>query len=86
MTIRIRQPKKKLTPRQKQILIYVAKHIDRHGWQPSIRDIGAEFGISSPNGVVCHLKAMAHKGYLSFNEATARALEFDWKSFVNQKV
>ena len=31
---------------------------------PTIREIGAEFGFSSPNGVRCHLKALMDKGEL----------------------
>src|SRR5438132_8921874 len=35
------------------------------GSPPAIRDICEEFGISSPNGVMCHLKALEKKGYIN---------------------
>jgi len=71
-----------LTDRQEEILRYIARHIDINGFQPSIRELGEQFRIRSPNGVVCHLKAMERKGYLSLNSMTARGISFDWKEYV----
>ena len=71
-----------LSDRQEAILRFVARHIDKHGWQPSIRDIGDHFGIASPNGVASHLRAMKRKGYVSPNPTTARAISFEWKKFL----
>lgn len=31
---------------------------------PVVREIAAEFGISSTNGVMCHLQALVKKGFL----------------------
>jgi repressor LexA len=42
---------------------------------PSLREIGDQFGIASPNGVVGHLKALARKGLLTFGGAKARAIQ-----------
>ena len=70
-----------LTDRQESILRHIAKHIDRYGFQPSIREIGEQFKIRSPNGVVCHLRAMERKGYLSLNSMTARAISFNWQDW-----
>ena len=69
-----------LTGRQRDILRFVARHWGTHGYPPSVRDIGAEFGISSPNGVECHLRALVRKGYLvrdtaaEYGESTARSV------------
>ena len=71
-----------LTERQEQLLKYIAQHIDLNGFQPSIRELGERFKIRSPNGVVCHLKAMAKKGHITMNEMTARGISFDWKSYL----
>jgi repressor LexA len=71
-----------LTERQEEILKWIAQHIDLHGFQPSIREVGERFRIRSPNGVVCHLKAMERKGYLSLNSMTARGISFNWKEYV----
>jgi repressor LexA len=57
---------KKIDPTKTQlrVLIYMAKRMAATGVQPTIREIGAEFGFSSPNGVVCHLKALHKKGLI----------------------
>jgi len=53
-----------LTKKQQAIYNYILKHIETKGFPPAIRDICNEFGISSPNGVMCHLKALETKGYI----------------------
>jgi repressor LexA len=53
-----------LTDKQEDIYNYIRKHIETKGFPPAIRDICEEFGISSPNGVMCHLKALEKKGYI----------------------
>jgi len=53
-----------LTKKQKAIYDYIRKHIEMKGFPPAIRDICTEFGISSPNGVMCHLKALEAKKYI----------------------
>jgi repressor LexA len=54
-----------LTPKQQQIFNYIRKHIEGKGYPPAIRDICDAFSISSPNGVMCHLKALEKKGHIS---------------------
>lgn len=52
-----------LTARQNEILWFIRDWMHDHGGHsPSIRRIGAEFGIVSPNGVMCHIKALKAKG------------------------
>lgn len=54
-----------LTEKQQQIFTFIRKHIESKGFPPAIRDIGDAFGIASPNGVMCHLKALQKKGYIN---------------------
>ncbi|QDU20227.1 LexA repressor [Urbifossiella limnaea] len=54
-----------LTDKQQQIYAYIRKTIETKGFPPAIRDICEAFGISSPNGVMCHLKALQKKGYIN---------------------
>jgi repressor LexA len=54
-----------LTKKQQAIYNYILKHIETKGFPPAIRDICSEFDISSPNGVMCHLKALEAKGYIN---------------------
>ena len=53
-----------LTAKQQAIYNFIRKHIETKGFPPAIRDICDEFCISSPNGVMCHLKALQKKGYI----------------------
>jgi repressor LexA len=54
-----------LTSKQQAIYNFIRKHIETKGFPPAIRDICEEFSISSPNGVMCHLKALQKKGYIN---------------------
>lgn len=67
-----RQP---LTPRQHQIYTALVRFIADHGQVPTIREIAALVGISSPNGVVVQLQAIHRKGWVEFiRDGTARNL------------
>lgn len=55
---------KRLTKKQSRILSYIRVFKARTGQHPSIRTIGSEFGIRSPNGVRDHLIALEAKGKL----------------------
>src|SRR5688500_18899908 len=59
------EPRAALTKKQQAIYNFIRKHIEEKGFPPAIRDICTEFGISSPNGVMCHLKALESKGYIN---------------------
>jgi repressor LexA len=63
-----------LTPRQRSIYEYIRGHTLRHGYPPTIREIGEHFGIRSTNGVNDHLKALERKGALRRSESKSRAL------------
>src|SRR5579871_5132661 len=54
-----------LTTKQEKIYNFIRKHIETKGYPPAIRDICDAFRISSPNGVMCHLKALQKKGYIN---------------------
>lgn len=66
--------RKKLTDRQQQVLDFIQEKIACDGYPPTIREIGAELGINSTNGVNDHLRALERKGYLNRTEAKSRAL------------
>jgi repressor LexA len=54
-----------MTEKQAKIYKFIREHIEDKGFPPAIRDICDAFGISSPNGVMCHLKALQKKGYIN---------------------
>jgi SOS-response transcriptional repressor LexA len=53
-----------LTERQAEILAYIREQC-LGGRPPTLREIGAQFGITSPNGVEAHLRALRNKGALA---------------------
>ncbi len=57
-----------LTSKQTKILDFIRKYIEQNGYPPAIRDIGNAFKIKSPNGVMCHLRALQKKGYIQRDE------------------
>lgn len=57
-----------LTSNQQRIFDYICKYIEESGYPPAIRDIGRAFDIASPNGVMCHLRALQKKGYIHRDE------------------
>jgi repressor LexA len=57
-----------ITQRQQEILEFIRMKIETRGFPPSIREIGTAFNIVSPNGVMCHLKALEKKGYIERNK------------------
>ncbi|HOQ89716.1 MAG TPA: transcriptional repressor LexA [Candidatus Hydrogenedentes bacterium] len=63
-----------LTPRQTEILRYIADMIRQRGYPPSITEIGNRFDISSTNGVSDHLKVLERKGYIHRESNRARSI------------
>lgn len=53
-----------LTAKQEDIFEFLLDQFEKDGTSPTIREIGSHFGIRSPNGVMCHLKALSKKGLL----------------------
>jgi len=64
-----------LTSRQKEIYTFIRSKIQGRGYGPTVREIGTEFGIKSPNGVMCHLKALQKKGLIHREANMSRAIQ-----------
>jgi repressor LexA len=64
-----------LTRRQKEILDFVAQHISRKGYAPTIEEIGGHFGLSSLATVHKHLSNLQEKGLIKRAWNRSRALE-----------
>jgi repressor LexA len=62
-----------LTPRQREVLDFIRDRTKSYG--PTIREIMAEFGFTSPNGVVCHLRALERKGRIRRTPGISRGIE-----------
>jgi repressor LexA len=65
----------KLTARQQAVYDFVHELIARRGYGPTVREIATEFDIRSPNGVMCHLRALERKGLIRRDANKARAIE-----------
>ncbi|MEN0109282.1 MAG: transcriptional repressor LexA [Planctomycetota bacterium] len=64
-----------LTPRQREVLDFIRAKIEGRGYGPTVREIGEEFQIASPNGVMCHLKALEKKGLITREPNRSRAIQ-----------
>src|ERR1043165_7226608 len=63
-----------LTERQREIYDFIREKIESRGYGPTVREIGLGFDIRSPNGVMCHLKALEKKGLIKREGFSARAI------------
>lgn len=75
-----------LTRRQREILDFINRKIESKGFPPTIRDIGSAFEIKSPNGVMCHLKALEKKGFIHRIGKAARAIQVSRKLPVSHSI
>lgn len=64
-----------LTERQREVYEFIREKIDNRGFGPTVREIGEGFKIKSPNGVMCHLKALEKKGMIKRLGGRARAIQ-----------
>ena len=64
----------RLTARQSEILGFISENIVHKGRPPTLREIGSHFGIASPNGVNCHLKALKKKGAIEIDPEVCRGI------------
>lgn len=66
---------KELTKRQNEILTYIKKYMVSHGYPPTIREIGAALGVSSPATIHAHLANLESKGFIKKEDTKNRAIE-----------
>ncbi len=64
-----------LTTRQREVYDFIREKIQRRGYGPTVREIGDQFQIASPNGVMCHLKALEKKGIIIREPNMSRAIQ-----------
>ena len=64
-----------LTKRQREILDYLQDFIQRHGYAPSLEEIGRRFGLSSLATVHKHLTNLQEKGFIKRAWNRSRSVE-----------
>src|SRR5882757_3058288 len=74
-----------LTTRQRDVFDFVQDKIVNRGYGPTVREIGDHFNISSPNGVMCHLKALEKKGLITREPNMSRAIMLATETFDSQR-
>ena len=63
-----------LTPKQQQIYHFILSYSNRHGYPPSVREIGEHVGLKSPSTVHFHLKGLEAAGLITKAEGKTRAI------------
>ena len=66
---------KDLTKRQQEIFEFIKKYSARHGYPPTVRDIGKAVGLASSSTVHAHLANLEKVGVLRRDPSKPRALE-----------
>jgi repressor LexA len=64
-----------LSKRQREIFDFVVKYGDKHGYPPTVREIGEAVGLASPSTVHAHLANLERAGLLKRDPTKPRALE-----------
>jgi repressor LexA len=64
-----------LTKRQREILDYLQDFIQKHGYAPSLEEIGRRFGLSSLATVHKHLTNLQEKGFIKRAWNRSRSVE-----------
>ena len=64
-----------LTGRQQEIWDFLVDYVDRHGYPPTVREIGEAVGLASPSTVHAHLANLERAGLLKRDPTKTRALE-----------
>ena len=63
-----------LTPKQQQVYDFIVSFSNRHGYPPSVREIGEAVGLKSPSTVHFHLKGLEAAGLITKAEGKTRAI------------
>lgn len=66
--------KRSITTRQAEVLSTIDELTAKLGHPPTFRELGRQLGISSPNGILCHLRSLRSKGLVSWDVGCNRTL------------
>ena len=66
---------RKITKRQQQIYDFIRSYQQEKGYPPSVREMAAAVGLSSPSTVHAHLSALEDHGLIKRDKTKPRALE-----------
>ena len=66
---------KDLTKRQREIFDYISRYLAKHGYPPTVREIGKAVGLHSSSTVHAHLAKLESLGVLKRDPTKPRAIE-----------
>ena len=66
---------KDLTKRQREIFEFISRYLSRHGYPPTVREIGKAVGLHSSSTVHAHLAKLETLGVLKRDPTKPRAME-----------
>ncbi len=64
-----------LTARQQEIWQFLVDYVGRHGYPPTVREIGEAVGLASPSTVHAHLANLERAGLIKRDPTKPRALD-----------
>jgi repressor LexA len=53
------------TRRQKEVLDFIKRYIEKHGYEPSYQQIARHLGVSSKAGIARHIESLENQGFLN---------------------
>src|SRR6478609_4554668 len=68
-----------LTKRQQEIFDFIKRYSAKHGYPPTVRDIGKAVGLHSSSTVHAHLANLEKLGLLKRDPSKPRAIELLWE-------
>lgn len=60
--------------RREQIMRFIVRYVDQHGYSPTLSEIGKGVGIASPNAVRGHLDKLEAEGRIAITPRIARSI------------
>lgn len=63
-----------ITPRQREVLAWLARYVERYGYGPTYREVQAALGYRSPNAVRVHVLALQRRGLVVSEGRLCRSL------------
>jgi repressor LexA len=70
-----KNPRKKLTVRQREVLSFLIRFLKRRGYPPTVREIARHLGLKGPKSPKKRLDALVEKGYIRRWRGKSRAIE-----------
>ena len=66
---------KEPTPRQADVLVFIAAFTTEKGYPPTVREIARAIGVASTQGAADHLRLLKLKGLITSDPKTARSIQ-----------